>query len=247
MFRELHRRHPDVDIVILAEDEPHAGPQVPLEEAQRSSWVTQRAFEEVLVLLGLGAIPDAAARWRAGAADGTVRHERSASADMDEALAPESLGGLADALLARMWQVQEPSEGVPRVLASHEDVSVQASWWDGVLRLLVLGPHQSVGRDGVRALCTESSWATSSSRSRSRSSVGGLAGRVSPADLGQCAPRRCRDRGLRGCGLVGRRGLTVYWTATTGDLAARAEDVSGNLTTAWHTYQRTDHAGEQSL
>ncbi|MBC7630877.1 hypothetical protein [Aeromicrobium sp.] len=156
-YRELHRRHPDVDIVILAGQEPTAADTVPLDDARLVAHESRTTFDDIWSLLTSGGISaDAVARWRAGTVEGVVNTEIVGRlAGVERAEGERLLRSLAESLTARAWAVQVHSDGAPRVIAGHDNTSVRLVWWDRTATLTVQGPGTAVGTEGVRALLSE--------------------------------------------------------------------------------------------
>lgn len=116
------RRHADVDVVVLP---PQDAPVVevpadePLVDAETSRERLRAAMSALWTALGLGEPAHLDDTWFAGAADGTLRWQGTATFDdIDPVLASGALDGTRD-LLAEGdgWHVLMPTEGIPRALA----------------------------------------------------------------------------------------------------------------------------------
>lgn len=155
-YRELRRRHGDIDIVVLAGQEPTPMPVVGPDVARRSAARTRETFDEIWSLVvaePLPAAPDAI--WRPGTVVGVVHTEITARHEIDAAAGRQLLTRSDDALTARGWATRLHTVGVPRLLASHDDMTIRLTWWEGALTLMVLGPGTSVGIEALRELMTE--------------------------------------------------------------------------------------------
>lgn len=153
-YRELRRRHPDVDIVVLTGREPDPTPIVDTADARRTAAQTRMTFDEIWhALLDGPASPSSS--WRPGTVDGVVHTELVGRHDVVEAEHRQVLDRADGQLTARGWSVRAHDHGVPRVLARHDDITIRLTWWDGSLTLTMQGPGTSVGVDALRELMTE--------------------------------------------------------------------------------------------
>ncbi|MFC6286347.1 hypothetical protein ACFP3Q_17960 [Nocardioides sp. GCM10027113] len=165
----IHRRHPDVDVVLLPDDAaptaPDNEPAVDLTDADIA-----RLDSRVLAIWCELADLEAAgpeSRWLAGPTPDDVRREATLTAEAVEPLEGTTLLEEAVAQLrARGWHVSAPPDGTPRVLAARlPDEGGPAAVGREELHLL-LAPgtgrlvlrHRSagirVGREQVHALVT---------------------------------------------------------------------------------------------
>jgi hypothetical protein len=117
------RRHGDVDVVVLPQEEapvvevPADEPQVDAEAARERLRADMASFWRAL---GLDADPGRLDdRWYAGAAEGTLRWEGTATFDdVDPVLASGAVDRSREVLAAAPgWNVLVPPDGLPRVLA----------------------------------------------------------------------------------------------------------------------------------
>jgi hypothetical protein len=117
------RRHPDVDVVVLP-PEPSGTPDVPADGPTADPAVARQDFRDRMAALwsalGLAGEPSHLGdTWFAGAADGTLRWQGTATFDdLDPVVASGVLGRAQDVLAeAGGWHALAPPEGIPRVLA----------------------------------------------------------------------------------------------------------------------------------
>ena len=160
-YRELRRRHPDIDIVLLPEAPPDAAaaaseaPPLPPEPAAVRQDLGDSFDTWWSVLTGLGmAPPGAVSRWRAGTSDDEIFAERvlrtPAVADGSTLLLDA-----AAALAARSWDVHVPRGGVPRLMAEHAGRTLTLSMWDGAATLTLRSEPYAVDAATRRALLRE--------------------------------------------------------------------------------------------
>ncbi|MDQ3988773.1 MAG: hypothetical protein M3291_06180, partial [Actinomycetota bacterium] len=144
-FAAVRRRHPDVDIVLLR-GEPDADPADPMArrgepeivdvaEARRRRAEAEALLDDLLELLtpGLDQAADApVSAWR-GSGPGEVVAETSMRIpEVGAAAGHEALETAAANLLVRGWRVDRPEGGAPRIVARHDQTSVQVTWWPPV-------------------------------------------------------------------------------------------------------------------
>jgi hypothetical protein len=153
-YRELRRRHHDVDIVVLAGREPEPTPPLDLEAARRDAAQARQVFDEIWQAL-IGEPVTSSSSWRPGTVDGVVHRETTARHDVDESAHRQLLDRADGLLTARGWSVQSHRDGVPRVLAGHDDMTVRLTWWDGTTTLTMQGAGTSVGVPALRQLLAE--------------------------------------------------------------------------------------------
>jgi hypothetical protein len=156
-YRELRRRHPDIDIVLLPEAppessvEPAAAPPLPDQPATVLQDLSDSFDTLWSILTSLPSSTGEDPRWRAGTADGEVFAERvgrSPGVTDGGALLLDA----AAALGARSWDLRVPRGGVPRLLADNAGRSLTLSVWDGAVTLTVRTESYAVEADIHRAL-----------------------------------------------------------------------------------------------
>lgn len=153
-YRELRRRHDDVDIVLLAGQDPQPTPPLDTDVARRVHRQVRRTFDEIWSAL-LDEPPSPSSSWRPGTVVGVVHTELTGRHTV-AAAAHRSLLQRADELLtARGWSVHSHLRGVPRVLAGHDGTTIRLTWWEGTLTLALQGPGTSVGVEALRDLMAE--------------------------------------------------------------------------------------------
>lgn len=141
-FAAVRRRHPDVDIVLLP-GEPDADPLaqrgdpeiIEVAEARRRRAEAEVLLIDLLELLtpGLNQAAEApVSGWR-GSGPGKLIAEISVRIPgVGEAAGHATLKTAAGNLLARGWRVGRPAGGAPRIVAQHDQTSVQVTWWPPV-------------------------------------------------------------------------------------------------------------------
>jgi hypothetical protein len=156
-YRELRRRHPDIDIVLLPEVPPGSATdlaEAPPLPAQPGTVLQDLSdsFETLwAILTGLPTSSSEVPRWRAGTSDDQVFAERvgrSTGVTDGSALLLDA----AAALDARSWNFRVPRGGVPRLLAEHSGRSLTISVWDDAVTLTVRSESYAVEADVKRAL-----------------------------------------------------------------------------------------------
>lgn len=115
----VHRRHPDLDIVLLPPDQT-----TPADSGQDRDAPEPFAHEHLSVvddtwarLVGHG-MPSSVARWIPGPTSDSVCHSVTLTlGDADEAIALAHLRSAADVLTSQGWRVFLPPTGMPRIMA----------------------------------------------------------------------------------------------------------------------------------
>jgi hypothetical protein len=156
-YRELRRRHPDVDIVLLPEvppetavDIPEAAP-LPADPAITLQDLSASFDTLWAILTSLPATSGEDPRWRAGTSDDQIFAERvgrSVGVTDGSALLLDA----AAALGARSWDLRVPRGGVPRLLAENAGRSLTLSVWDDAVTLTVRSLSYAVEAGIKRAL-----------------------------------------------------------------------------------------------
>lgn len=160
-YRELRRRHPDIDIVLLPEAAP--GTVVDAAGARPLPAVPATVLQDLddsfdtlwAILTGLG-MPTSAdePRWRAGTSDDEIFAERvGRSPGVTDG--STLLLDAAAALTARSWELRVPRGGVPRLIAEHAGRSLTLSVWDGAATLTLRSEPYAVDAAARRALLRE--------------------------------------------------------------------------------------------
>lgn len=150
-FEVVARRHPDIDLVLLAapatsEEEPVLDEQlarVMMEVARLARDLWSRAAgpeQEPLARFSYGDGPDAVR------AEARCRAEREDGRDV--------IGRIRDELAHAGWEVHHPAEGTPRLRARKHSVDVVTSYvaQTGAVLFRVSGPSWQVGRERAREL-----------------------------------------------------------------------------------------------
>lgn len=169
-FAAVHRRHPDVDIVLLR-GEPDVDPADPqaqrgdpetvdVEEARRRRAGAQALLGILLELLapGLGQATEApVSGWRGSGPDALIAQTSVRIPEVGEVTGHTALATTAGNLLARGWRVDRPEGGAPRVVAQHDQISVEVTWWPRVAAydVTVRTDPIRVGVETARALKAE--------------------------------------------------------------------------------------------
>ena len=162
----VHRRHPDVDIVVLPDPRADAGTPVAVLPVDAATARVERADAGTRLTALWRALhedPEAAetARVAARLAPGPVAGTVVATAQATTAVDPETPDGrrmmsrLAGALDG--WEVQRLPGPVERLVASGEGASVRATYAEptGVLVVVLTGPPLEVGAEAAHALVGE--------------------------------------------------------------------------------------------
>ncbi|WP_139977876.1 hypothetical protein [Nocardioides litoris] len=154
LFAELHRRHPDVDLVLLPPEPPRTDPDEAATDADLADarWRTASALRGLWTWLAPDSPVEAEVRWSYAADDGWVR-------PLARVVEKRPDGGslllrLADELDSDGWDVARPDGGLPRVVAVLDGLRLVGSWAEpsGALVLQVEGDPSFVGRDRAAAL-----------------------------------------------------------------------------------------------
>lgn len=159
----VHRRHPDIDIIVLPPETRATVPPadapaaISLRDARLLAQDVNDLFTEMLELLLPGQAPVAAPlRWEGGAGVGAPT--RSARVDDLDPEHARQLVSVADAALtARAWRVASPDAAFHRLTATTAGMTVTLSAHRGLCRLEVRGPDHAIGRDELRLLRQEAS------------------------------------------------------------------------------------------
>jgi hypothetical protein len=118
----VHRRHPDLDIVLLPParpipDDSGLAPRAPEAFAQEHIAETDRTWAE---LVGHG-MPLSTAGWIPGPTNDSICHSVTLTlGDVDDAVALGHLRAAAEPLTASGWRVFLPPTGMPRVMADRD-------------------------------------------------------------------------------------------------------------------------------
>ncbi|MGH8920125.1 MAG: hypothetical protein ACRD0H_17630 [Actinomycetes bacterium] len=166
-FAAVRRRHPDVDIVVLR-GEPDADPLAQrgdleitdVEEARRRRAGAEALLDILLELLtpGLGPTTEAAVSgWRGSGPGELIAQTSVRMPEVGEVAGHAALETAAGSLLARGWRVDRPEGGAPRVVAQHDQISVEVTWWPPVAAydVTVRTDPIRVGVEMARALKAE--------------------------------------------------------------------------------------------
>jgi hypothetical protein len=162
----VHRRHPDVDIVVLPDPRADVGAPTPVLPADADSARVERADARTRLTALWRALhedPDAvdpslvAARLAPGPVSGTVVATAQTTARLDPKT-PDGrrmLSRLAGALDG--WDVQRFPGPVERLVASRDGASLRATYAEptGVLVVVLTGPTLGVGTADAHALVGE--------------------------------------------------------------------------------------------
>jgi hypothetical protein len=157
LFSELHRRHPDVDLVLLPPEEPPADVPPPTDEVVRATLI--RTVSAVRRLRSAAA-PDSRVepdvRWSYAADPGRVRAVARVVERRTDGLAV--LVRLRHELESDGWEVSRPPGGLERLGGVLDDgdlaLDLTASWAEqsGALVLTVSSAPLAVGRERATAL-----------------------------------------------------------------------------------------------
>lgn len=151
LFADLHRRHPDVDLVIL----PPSPPPVDLPEATDDevaatfsdvAWATRQVWTSIAP----DSAAEAAVRWSYAADPGQVRAVGRVVDLRTDGF--HLLVGLRHELESHGWEVARPAGAVERLVGRLDDLTLSASYAEptGALVLtvssesLVVGPERAV-------------------------------------------------------------------------------------------------------
>lgn len=118
----VHRRHPDLDIILLPPEKPRPAdsglePRSPGAFSREHIAQTDRVWAR---LVGHG-MPLSSARWIPGPTADSVCHSITLTlGEADEAIALGHLRAAADLLTGDRWRVFLPPTGMPRVMADRD-------------------------------------------------------------------------------------------------------------------------------
>lgn len=157
------RRHPDVDVVVLPQaDDPRleVPPDIPVLSVEQAGEVCESAAASWWHALQPDQDPTQEhARWLAGEAGGTVRHEATRTRDgLAAAEGRAILEQASDLLRQAQWTVFTPPDGLPRVLGSRpgalgqSEMQVVFAPEPGRLIMRLRTELLHVGPDGVEEL-----------------------------------------------------------------------------------------------
>ena len=160
----VHRRHPDVDIVVLPDAPPDAGAAVPVLPVDADAARVERAdagSRLTALWLALHEDPDDAdpsrvsARLAPGPAAGTVVATAQATTKLDAAT-PDGRR-MMSRLAAALDGVERREGPVERLVAATDGASVRATYAEstGVLVVVLTGPVLGVGTAAAHALVGE--------------------------------------------------------------------------------------------
>lgn len=143
------RRHSDVDVdVVVLPPEPDRSVEVPADEPRVDAEVERERLRAEMAsfwtALGLDTEPSHLDdTWFAGAADGTLRWQGTATFDgIDPVLASRALDRTRDVLVeADSWHVLVPPAGIPRALAGRP-----GRWGPEEVQVLLPAPSRVVVR-----------------------------------------------------------------------------------------------------
>ncbi len=149
-FEAVARRHPDIDLIVLAAPEPDGEPTS--DERLAQVMIEIAALARDLWRQVAGPETEPLARFSYGDTPGSVRAEARCRAEREDG--SDVIDRLANALLAGGWELHRPSGGVPRLRARRESVEVVTSYvaHTGAVLFRVSGPSLTVGTDRAREL-----------------------------------------------------------------------------------------------
>lgn len=147
LFSELHRRHPDVDLVLLPApaplaEVPEAGDDQVADTFSRVAWAARQLWSAVAP----DSEVDPSVRWSYAADPGRVRAVARFVETRDDGFG--ALVALRHELETHGWEVVRPEAGVERLIGFLDEVEVAASY-AGTLVLCVSSEPLVVG--GSRA------------------------------------------------------------------------------------------------
>ena len=130
LFSELHRRHPDVDLVILPPDVPVPADEpvelAPEDAAARVDRVTATASTLWSAVDPDGEPPAPTVRWAHADSPDAVRAVARVVAHRDDGF--HVLVGLRHELEVRGWAVTRPPRGLERLTGRLDDLTLTASY-----------------------------------------------------------------------------------------------------------------------
>lgn len=152
-FEVVTRRHPDIDLVLLAA--PATSEAEPILDEQLAHVMMEVAgLARDLWTRTAGPEMEPMARFSYGDDPDTVRAEARCRAEREDG--SEVIGRMRAELVHGGWEVHHPSQGTPRLRARKHAVDVVASYvaQTGALLFRVSGPSWQVGRERARELAS---------------------------------------------------------------------------------------------
>lgn len=145
----VRRRHPDVDLVVLPDEQPAVEPAV---DDTVVHTAVDRVTAAVRDLAGDQEAPDDPAAIAYGPAEGTVVARARVSAGRPDG--HEALRALRSRLEADGWEVRRLEGDVVRLVARRDELHVRASYAEpnGAFLLEVVSDPLPVGKDRARGL-----------------------------------------------------------------------------------------------
>lgn len=153
LFSELHRRHPDVDLVILPPSPPPAdGPEVADDEVASALTRVGYAARHLWSAVAPDSEAEAVVRWSYAADPGRVRAVGRVVDHREDGF--HVLVGLRHELESHGWEVARPAGAVERLTGYLDELTLTASYAEpaGALVLTVSSEPLLVGPDRAVAL-----------------------------------------------------------------------------------------------
>ncbi|GAB2765314.1 hypothetical protein GCM10027020_17130 [Nocardioides salsibiostraticola] len=150
-FEVVTRRHPDIDLVVLAA--PATSEAEPVLDEQLAHVMMEVAgLARGLWARAAGPEMEPLARFSYGDGPDTVRAEARCRAEREDGR--DVIGRMRDELVHGGWEVHHSAEGTPRLRARKQAVDVVASYvaQTGAVLFRVSGPCWQVGRARAREL-----------------------------------------------------------------------------------------------
>ena len=152
-FREVRRRHPDIDIVLLPPEPPPAEPGEDAEEVAAEALIrVATQARHLWSAIAPDAMERPASRFRFGNDAASVRPVSELNVRRDDGY--EVLVRLRHELESHGWEVRRPDGTVEQLAGGLDGHAVSASYAEaqGVLVLTMSGPSLSVGVERAREL-----------------------------------------------------------------------------------------------
>ena len=152
-FRELRRRHPEIDLVLVPPPRPPAAAEIDADETAAGELIrVATQARQLWSAIAPGATEEPEARYRFGGDSASVRPVSTLTTRRDDGY--EVLVRLRHELESHGWDVQRPDGTVERLTGVLDALDVSASYAEGlgVLVFSMSGPSVTVGAERARDL-----------------------------------------------------------------------------------------------